>query len=206
MRALPGLWVCLLLGLLAGCQVSSPIGPTSPDQVALKVSDIPSGLKTCPGSGSIDSYLKAVRTKDPDSYANLSDAWATFQKSGADAAAITAFADDTANCSGLFGAGRGKSATSFVIRYRDAGSATTAFKRGILNFPTPTVDQQTPGLTVGEATGLGANSWVFHQAVSGRAAYIAFWQRGPFDVIVLIADLDPDAAKHAVEAVDSRAR
>lgn len=167
---------------------------------------MPSGLKTCPGSGSIDGYLGAVRTKDPDSYATLSDAWATLKSKGADAAAITAYADDPANCSGLLGAGRGKSASSFVIRYKDEGSATTAFKKGILQFPSPNAEQQTPGLTVGAATGFGANSWVFDQSVSGRTAYIAFWQRGDFDIMVLVADLDPDTAKHAAAAVDSRAR
>lgn len=192
---------------LAGCEVlSSPIGPPPPDQVALKPGDLPSGLKTCPGSGSIDGYLKAIRTKDPDSYATVSDAWATFRKAGANAAAITAYADDVMNCSGLLGAGRGKSASSFVIRYNDEGSAATAYERGILQFPTPNAEQQTPGLIVGDASGLGTNSWVFDQSVNGRAAYIAFWQRGSYDVMVLIADLDPETSKRAVDAVDSRAR
>lgn len=205
-RSLRALLAALLLLGLGACDVASPVGPPGPDQVALKSSDLPSGLRTCPGSGSIDSYLKAVRTSDPDSYATLSDAWAQFQKAGADSAAITAYADDVANCSGLLGAGRGKSASSFVIRYRDEGSAATAYKRGILQFPTPNSEQQTPGLTIGEATGLGANSWVFDQSIRGVAAYIAFWQRGRFDVMVLCADLDPETAKRAVAAVDSRSR
>ena len=205
-RALSGLAVVLVVACLAACEVSSPVGPPNPDQVALKASDLPSGLKTCPGSGSIDSYLKAVRTSDPDSYASLSDAWAQFQKSGADSAAITAYADNLNNCSGLLGAGRGKSASSFVIRYKDEGSAVTAYKRGILQFPTPNAEQQTPGLTVGDATGLGTNSWVYDQSIGRVAAYIAFWQRGRFDLMVLCADLDPETAKRAVTAVDSRAR
>ncbi len=188
------------------CEAPPPLGPPGPDQVALKASDLPSGLKVCSASGTIDHYLSTVRTKDPDSYATLSDAWNTLQAKGADAAAITAYADDASSCSGLLGAGRGKSASSFVIRYKDAGSATTAYKKGILQFPTPNASQQTVGLTVGSATGFGSNSWVFSQTVSGRAAYIAFWQRGQFDIMVLVADLDPDAARHAAESVDSRAR
>ncbi len=192
--------------LLIACQPPPPIGPPSPDQVALKSADLPSGLKSCPGSGSIQSYLDAARNKDPESYSTLTDAWSTLQSKGADAAAITAYADDLSNCSGLLGAGRGKSASSFVIRYTDEGSAATAFKKGILKFPTPSAGQQTPGLTVGAATGLGENSWMYQQTVNGRLAYIAFWQRGPFDMMVLVADLDTDAAKHAVESVDSRSR
>ena len=191
---------------LAACDLSSPVGPPSPDQVALRASDVPGALKACPGSGSIDSYLKSTRTRDPDSYANLSDAWASLQSAGANAAAITAFADDLGNCSGVLGAGRGKSASSFVIRYRDEGSAATAFRKGILKFPNPGAGQQTPGLTVGAGSGLGGNSWVYDQSLQGRAAYVAFWQRGSFDMLVLAADLDPADARHAVESVDSRAR
>lgn len=205
-RSLRGLAALLLLVGLGACDISGAVGPPGPDQVALKSTDLPSGLRSCPGSGSIDSYLKTVRTSDPDSYAALSDAWAQFQKSGADSAAITAYADNVANCAGLLGAGRGKSASSFVIRYRDEGSAATAYKRGILQFPTPNPEQQTPGLTIGEATGLGGNSWVYDQSIHGVAAYIAFWQRGRFDLMVLCADLDPDTARRMVTAVDSRAR
>jgi hypothetical protein len=194
------------VALVVGCEAPAPIGPPNPEQVAVKATDLPGGLKTCPGSGAIDGYLAAVRTKDPDSYASLSDAWATLKSKGADAAAITAFADDTANCSGLLGAGKGKSASSFVIRYQDSGSATTAFKKGILQFPTPNASQQTPGLTAGVATGLGVNSWTFEQTANGRTAFIAFWQSGQFDLMVLVADLNPSVAKHVAEAVASRAR
>jgi len=195
------------VALLVGCEAPAPIGPPNPEQVAVKSGDLPTGLKTCPGSGAIDGYLAAVRSKDPDSYASLSDAWATLKSKGADAAAITAFADDTANCSGLLGAGRGKSASSFVIRYQDSGSATNAFKKGIIQFPAPNPSQQTPGLTAGVATGLGSNSWSFEQTTTaGRYAFIAFWQHGQFDMMVLVADLDPSVAKHATEAVYSRAR
>ena len=204
---LPKLWPALLaIAAIGGCDVSSPVGPPSPDQVALRAGDVPGALKSCPGSGSIDSYLKSTRTRDPDSYANLSDAWAALQSAGAKAAAITAYSDDLSNCSGVLGAGRGRSASSFVIRYHDDGAAVTAFKKGILKFPNPGAGQQTPGLTVGAGTGLGGNSWVFDQAVQGRSAYVAFWQRGSFDMLVLAADLDAADAKRAVESVDSRSR
>lgn len=195
-----------LLMATTACEVASPVGPPSPEQVALKTDDVPHGLKACPGSGSIDAYLKATRKMDPDTYATLSDSWATFQKSGADAAAITAYAEDRANCSGVLGAGKGRSLSSFVIRYRDDNAAAAAYKKGILKFPTPGAGQQTPGLTVGAGTGLGRNSWVYSQAIGTRSAYIAFWQRGPFDVIVLAADVEPNDARRAVESVDSRAR
>ncbi|HEX6350802.1 MAG TPA: hypothetical protein VF160_15610 [Candidatus Dormibacteraeota bacterium] len=209
LRLLPALAAALLL---LGCSGPSTggvpvIGPPNPQDIALKPGDVPSVLKACEGSGPIAGYIAALRTKDPDGYAGLQDAWASLQKNGADAAAITAYVDDPATaCTGTLGAGQGKSATSFVIRYKDEGSATTAYKRGLLNFPTPQQDQQTPGLTVGVATGLGANSWVYNRAVNGRAAYLAFWQSKQFDVMVLTADLDPGDSQKAADAVYSRAR
>jgi len=202
----------VLLLVAAGC--SGPdtggvpvVGPPNPEDIALKSSDVPAGLRPCNGSGPIAGYMAAVRSKDPDGYASLQDAWDALKRNGADAAAIAAYVEDPATaCTGTLGAGQGKSATSFVIRYKDEGSATTAYKRGILNFPNPQPDQQTPGLTVGMATGLGPNSWVYNRAVNGKAAYLAFWQSKQFDVMVLTADLDPVDSQKAADAVYARDR
>lgn len=182
------------------------VGPPAPEAVALKQSDLPGGLKPCPGSGPIDGYLQTIRTKDPDSYAQVSDAWTAFKGNGADSAAITSFTQNSAACTGTLGAGQGQSAASFVIRYKDSAHASAAFKRGIIGFPTPTAEQQTPGLTVGPATGLGNNSWVYDRTLNGRAAYVAFWQTGTYDILVFTADIDPKAASQAVDSVNSRAR
>jgi hypothetical protein len=201
-------WICFGLAL-AGCSSGVggiTIGAPSPQSVALQAADLPSGLKACPGSGSIDSYLQAIRTKDPDSYSQVKDAWDEFQRAGADAAAITAYTEQPSACSGVLGAGQGRSAASFVIRYQDSSAAVDAYRKGILGFPNPATAQQTPGLTVGDATGFGANSWVFNQTLQGRAAYIAFWQEKQFDILVFAADLDPADAEHAARSVDSRAR
>lgn len=198
------------LAALAIAACSSPdlpvVGPPAPEAVALKASDVPRTLKECPGSGPIDGYLATIRTKDPDSYGQVSDAWADFKRNGADSAAITSFAQQTSSCTGSLGAGQGQSAASFVIRYKDAGSAAAAFKKGLLGFPSPNGQQQTPGLTVGAATGLGDNSWVYDMSLNGRAAYVAFWQTGRFDIFVFTADLDPKLSSQAVDSVNSRAR
>lgn len=203
-----GLALATLLAACSGPSTSLPvIGPPSPADIALRSGDVPAGLTACPGSGPIDGYIQSLRSKDPDGYASLKDAWDELKRNGADAAAIVAYvADPAAACVGSLGAGQGKSATSFVIRYGDSGSATTAYKRGLLRFPTPQQGQQTPGLTVGTATGLGANSWVYEAAASGKAAYLAFWQVNQFDVMVLTADLDAADSRRAADAVNSRAR
>lgn len=196
--------------LLAGAGCSSPdlpiVGPPAPETVAVRAADLPQGLKQCPGSGAIDGYLKTIRDRDPDSYGQVSDAWADFRRNGADSAAITSFTQDPSACVGTLGAGQGRSAASFVIRYKDAGSAAAAFKKGIIGFPSPSPDQQTPGLTVGVATGLGANSWVYDRTIGGRAAYIAFWQTGRYDILVFTADLDSKSSSQAVDSVNGRAR
>jgi hypothetical protein len=196
-----------LAGACSGDASLPVVGPPNPQDIALKPGDVPQGLKACAGSGPIAGYIASLRTKDPDGYASLQDAWASLKSNGADAAAIAAYVEDPSTaCTGTLGAGRGKSATSFVIRYKDEGSATTAYKRGLLSFPTPQENQQTPGLTVGTATGLGANSWVYDRSVSGKAAYLAFWQVKEFDVMILTADLDPVDSKKAADAVYARAR
>jgi hypothetical protein len=182
------------------------VGPPAPEAVALRQSDLPGGLKQCTGSGPIDGYLQTIRTKDPDSYAQVSDAWTAFKRNGADSAAITSFTQNPTACTGTLGAGQGQSAASFVIRYKDKSGALAAFKRGILDFPTLSADQQTPGLTIGPATGLGNNSWVYDRTISGRAAYVAFWQTGRYDILVFTADMDPKAAAQAVDYVNGRAR
>ena len=209
MRALLlGLAAATLLAACSSPPTGLPIGgPPSPQDVALKSGDVPNGLTACPGSGPIDGYITSLRAKDPDGYASLKDAWDTLKRNGADSAAIVAYvADPAIACVGTLGAGQGKSATSFVIRYKDSGSATTAYKRGLLQFPTPKEGQQTPGLTVGVATGLGGNSWVYQASAAGKAAYLAFWQVNQFDVMVLTADLDAADSRKAADAVNSRAR
>ena len=199
--------VVLLAVACAACEAPTALGgPPDPAAVALKSSDLPSGLKPCPGSGPISGYLDHARKTDPNAYADLQDAWANLQRGGADAAAISAFAADPSQCSGELGAGGGMSATTFVIRFKDEGSSTTAYKRGLLGFPTPSQNQQEPGLTVGVATGLGPNSWALDRKVGGRAAFVAFWQVKRFVVMYLGADIDSEADRRAAEAVNSRAR
>ncbi len=198
----------LLIALVAcqGPAARLPFSPPSPESVALQPGDLPNTLRECPGSGPIATYLSSIRSSQPDSYAQVSDAWTTFKQAGADAAAITAFTQDPKACSGALGAGQGQSAASFVIRYRDEASAAAAYRKGILGFPSPDPQQQTAGLTVGEATGLGKNSWVFDRDLGGRAAYIAFWQIKRFDILVFAADLSADDARRAVDSVNRRAR
>lgn len=192
---------------VAACDAPQALGgPPDPTAVALKTGDLPSGMKQCPGSGAIQGYLDRARKSDPNSYADLQDAWAALQQGGADSASISAYAGDLALCGGQLGAGAGKSATSFVIRFKDEGSAATAYKRGILGFPTPTAGQREPGLTVGVPTGLGQNSWELDRNVGGRQAFVAFWQVKRFIVMYLGADLDSEANRRAAEAVNSRAR
>ena len=193
--------------LTAGCDTALPIvGGTSPTSVSLQPSDLPKDLERCPSSGDINSYLANLKTKNVDGYNGTLDAWKKLQAQGAKNAAIVSYAADPAACTGEMGTGRGRTAASFVIQFKDDGSAAIAWKHGILGFPSPTQGQQTPGLKVGTGTGLGANSWSLEEAVQGRSLYLAFWQGHSFDVFFLGEDLTQDESQRALSSVAGRVR
>jgi hypothetical protein len=201
-----GLVGCLLASL-ASCQPSVPgLQPQSPGEVALQGKDVPGDLQRCPGSGDVAGYLGAIKDRSPDAYRSTSEAWKKLQSSGAKDAAIVTYAHDPSACNGELGVGAGRSATAFVIRYGDEGSAASAWKRGIAGFPTPAEGQVSPGLSQGVETGLGSNSWVYQTQAGGRSVYVAFWQRKAFDILVLTADLTAEESQRAAAAADNRVR
>jgi len=178
----------------------------SPTTVALLPSDLPKDLESCSSSGDITSYLASLKTKNIDGYNGTLDAWKKLQAQGASNAAIVSYAADPAACTGEMGTGRGRTAASFVIQFKDDGSAATAWKHGILGFPSPGQGQQTPGLKVGSGTGLGPNAWSLEEAVQGRSLYLAFWQSHSFDVFYLGEDLTQDESQRALGSMAGRVR
>ena len=191
-----------VLLLATGCGLQSPL-PQTPEDVAIQPSDV-RGLDRCPGSGAIATYLQQLRQKSPDAYTTIQDGWKQLQDSGAQDAAVVTYAESSSACGGALGANQGISATSFVIKYRDSGAASSAWQRGILGFPTPAEGQQVPGLVRGSGTGLGSNSWEYQQTNGPAALYLAFWQKGAFDVFLLTTDLDPPVSRKLASTVSGR--
>lgn len=196
-------WAALLVALVVtACGVQSPL-PQSPEDIALQKGDV-RGLDRCPGSGAIATYLQDLRKKNVNTYTGIQDGWKQLQDSGAQDAAIVTYTDSPDSCGGQLGVSQGAAATTFVIKYRDPGSADSAWQRGILGFPTPADGQQVPGLVRGKPTGLGANSWEYQKTNGPAALYLAFWQHGSFDVFLLTDDLDIGVSRKLARTVDAR--
>lgn len=117
---------------------------------------------------------------------------------------MTIFADRSPACLARLGVGAGTTVSSVVMRFRDEGSAKSAFQRGMLGFTTPSEDEEVDGLTRGSATGLGRDAWVLQRSVAGRSLIVALWQRGTITVMYLGVDEDPLHASQAMAAIDGR--
>jgi len=202
--------VVALVTLLAGCQVASTpvaapiVSPTPHTPVAnaaLQASDVPADLKPCPASGPIAAYLATIRTSNPTLAQKLSAQWQALQKGGAQAAAITLFAADSAACSAeLAATGTARSAASVVVIFGDEGQADRAWQAGILGFAPPAPGESPPGVTRGKDTGLGDSAWTYHNA----AVFLASWRKSVFVALVVVSILDGTAFSTATAAVDAR--
>src|SRR2546422_7001986 len=97
--------------VLAACQVSiAP--PVDPGQIALQRTDVPSDLQRCPGSGSIDRYLKQLALQDPDGHAKIRQGWRRLQTAGAVQGAVTVYSAAPGDCLKEPGAGTGRLAAT----------------------------------------------------------------------------------------------
>src|SRR5438034_8198408 len=68
-------WIALAaLVVLAACNQSSA-AVTGVADIAVKSGDVPKGLQKCSASGDIDSFLNAVKSKDPSTYTSTKSEW-----------------------------------------------------------------------------------------------------------------------------------
>src|SRR5712692_6874822 len=101
--------------------------------VAVKLSDLPSGMHRCDLSGDINSYLKKIQASDAATYSTAKSQWDAAQKGGATAADVEFYTDSTAHCSGLvsngsqIGSATYKLAVNFVFQFKDEASAATGY-------------------------------------------------------------------------------
>src|SRR5258708_6872988 len=79
-----------LLLVIAACGPVGGSGSSAPtaSSVALKLSDLPSGMHRCDLSGDINAYLKKIQTSDPTTYSSTKTHWEAAQKGGATAADV----------------------------------------------------------------------------------------------------------------------
>jgi len=195
---------------VVGCAGPSPAasGPTV-SSVAVQSSDLPSGMVRCGITGSIDDFVKAVQTPDPNTAKTISDYWTDAKSSGAKAAYVALYTDSQSRCADIknpqtdVGTATYPLVVNFVIQFKDEATAVDAYKnKSIFGFSAaqlrsaPTVE--------GKNTGLTDNSIVLNQAIGGQSFYIADWQNKTFLIILAVLNVDATASKKVSTAENGR--
>jgi hypothetical protein len=204
---IPGRLVAGILAalVLVACQ-SSVAPPATPVQIGLQGGDLPGNLRRCQASGDVDGYLAFLQANGPQAHDELAAARKDLRAHGGEQAAVAVYTAQPPACAARLGTGAGTSVSSIVVRFRDDGSAESAYRRGLLGFSTPSEDQEVAGMERGAATGLGQNAWVLDRAIAGRTLIVAYWQHGAVTVLYLAVDADPLHAKQAIGMIDGRIR
>jgi len=205
----------IALLLLAGA--CSPIGGGSgtpaatASNVAVKLSDLPSGMHRCDLSGDMNSYLKKIQTSDPTTYSSTKSHWDAAQKGGATAADVELYTDSTARCADLatnasqIGSATYKLAVDFVFQFKDEASAVAGYNSdSIFGFSVATLKSSQLPVTEGTATGLGKNSIVLTLVVPPQTVYLSVWQNKQFMSILGIFNIDAATDKKIALAENGR--
>jgi hypothetical protein len=173
--------------------------------VSLIAGDLPDGLTLCPVSGQIDSYLQHLQADGSPSYEVTAGQWTTMKRTGATAGWVQSYAQMPEDCAARLGERKGQSAISFVIRFKDATSALTAFAGGFLGLR-PDPDMLLPGLAHGLQTQLTADAWTYDQTDQLPPVFAAFWANRQFDLFLLTERLPAATAQHAAADMNYRVR
>src|SRR5262245_40623840 len=91
---------CALLIAACGGSSSSPQGPTAAT-VAVRQSDVPSGMVRCDLTGDIDSFLTKEKTADQNTYQSTRSGWDHARSTGATAAYTSFYSDSDTHCTGI---------------------------------------------------------------------------------------------------------
>ncbi|HAC44755.1 MAG TPA: hypothetical protein DCF65_01675 [Chloroflexi bacterium] len=179
--------------------------------VAVKLSDLPSGMHRCDLSGDIDSYLKKIQTSDPTTYSSTKTHWEAAQKGGATAADVELYTDSTAHCANLatnasqIGSATYKLAVDFVFQFKDEASAVAGYNSdSIFGFSVATLKATQLPVTEGTATGLGKNSIVLTLDIPPQTVYLTVWQNKQFMSILGIFNIDVATDKKIALAENGR--
>ncbi|MGQ0744467.1 MAG: hypothetical protein ACT4OS_09065 [Acidimicrobiales bacterium] len=218
----------LALEVLSGCGRGGPGGrvqessarggaASTPEAVAIQIGDLPTGFEKCSYSGSIDSYLAAIRDVDPITHSSLADRWGRLKAAKATAGYAAFFADSQAACTTFmlpidqrnFGseedhiAQHPRIASSFVFRFVDDASARSAFAADYFG-QSALADEIAMDVAVGTDTRLGPNS--ISVATQGSPIQIrqAVWQKSAWNVLFRSAAIERKASENVTAAIDLR--
>ena len=206
-------WMALVaLLLFAACGPNNSAAASGPADVAVKASDLPKGMIKCDGSGDIDTFLNAVKTKDPTTYQSTKSEWDSAKTHGATAAYVVFYSDTKAHCATIqssnntdLGSANFPLVVNFVIQFKDEASATAGYTtESIFGFSQSTISSSATGVIKGADTGLGKNAVVLIIAIANQSFYVADWQHKSYLVILGLINIETTQSKKIAANVNSR--
>lgn len=188
--------------VVVACGGSNVTG-VGPADVAAQSSDLPKNMIKCDGSGDIDTFLNAMKTKDPTTYQSTKDEWDSAKTHGATSAVVVFYSDKKDDCANIQNAGNSDLASAtyplvinFVIQFKDQASAEKGYTtESIFGFSESTIAAGGAGVIKGTDTGLTNNSVALTIAIGNQSFYVAVWQNKTFMDILGVLNIDLAASK-----------
>src|SRR5438093_2518064 len=204
-------WIALAALVVVTACTQSSAAATGVAGVAVQSGDLPKGVQKCSASGDIDSFLNAVKSKDPNTYKSTKQEWDRAKSHGATAAEVVFYTDSKAHCDSITNSENGDLASAtypivinFVIKFKDQTSAEQGYTtESIFGFSESTISAAA-GVTKGTDTGLGNNSITLLIAIANQSFFVAVWQNKTFMVILAVINVDTAQAKKIASNENSR--
>jgi len=207
-RTWPAALAAALVAIACGASGPPPSGP-SVSSVAVQQSDLPNNMVRCPISGSIEDFIKAEQSPDPNTSKSVAAYWDDAKTNGAKSAYAAIYTESDARCAAIknpetdIGTATYKLVVNFVIQFKDEKTAVDAYmNKSIFGFSSQQL-RNAPTIE-GTKTGLTANSIVLNQSLGTQSFYIAEWQNKAFMVILAVLNIDPVSSKKVSTAENGR--
>lgn len=201
--------------LLAGCQASflhSAAKPATPQSVVLQPGDLP-GMTRCAVSGDVTSVLRSEKLSGSPAYDRNATEWEQWKQQGAVDAYFAVYGRTPADCAaamdGSSGAPTGGLMAGLVVQFGDTSRAARNFQRestlmGLGPKDIRFIELAGGTTTFGTATGLGIDSVVGSAYVAGVDYFVAVWQHGRFQTLLIGYDMAYTDADNAMMDVNRR--
>ena len=193
----------LCVPLAVACGTPAPPPPATVHTVALRGSDLPSGMVACGSSGDIDTFLKAAPANNQYASQVESD-WSAFKANGAQEGDVHVFAKSKTDCTNLFTTSTSNPMAvviAMVVQFKTAKAANATYAQADVQ---QSQISSLPGAEQGTATGLGKNSLTFGDTEGSQSLFYSYWQTARFLVLLLAVDIGTAPALKAAQHVNSR--
>jgi hypothetical protein len=207
-------WVAIVAILfVSACGTSGGNNSYGPSDIAVQSADLPKGLQRCDGSGDIEAFLTAIKTKDPTTYQSTKSEWDAAKTHGATKAQVTFYTDSKEHCAAIQNSANSDLAQAnypvvinFVIQFKDEATAAKGYTtESIFGFSESTIATGNPaGVIKGTDTGLTKNSISLTVALGNQSFYVAVWQNKQYMIILGVLNLDLAQSKKIATNENSR--